>query len=153
MNKLRNRIDGELFEEFALDHVFSPKNYEILEKSHPFNEKYYVMSNNNPDLKLKCKDSGKVFWIECKFKREYKIFEEFLNFKESQITRYKKLKEPVLYLIGIGVYVQCIEEISLIPLDKMYPKLFLSQFDKFKIPIDYINNFNELDRMILAKER
>ncbi|WP_299116872.1 hypothetical protein [uncultured Winogradskyella sp.] len=151
MKKIRNIIDGELFEEFILENVFNPKDYDILEKSHPYNDKYYVLSNNNPDYKFKCKKTNRIFWIECKFKNEYNMYDDFLEFKESQFKRYKKLKEPVFYIIGTGVYVQCVEELSIIPYDEMYPKLFLSQFDKFKIPIDYISDFNELLELTTKK--
>ena len=149
MNKidLIKHLDGENFENFTVENIFSYEEYDILEKSHQqWNTKYFIHSNLNPDFKLRCKKTGVVFWIECKYVQTYVIEEKReIPVKNKQLERYKNLKEPVFYLYGIGIYSQIITSVFLIPLEKMFKeKIFESHLLKHRIQIKKIKNFNEL---------
>lgn len=146
-NDLIKSLDGDNFENFTIEKIFSYKHYEVLEKSHAQHRtKYFIHSNLNPDFKLKCKQTGAIFWIECKYLQSYVLEENReIPIKNDQLNRYKSIKENVFYLYGIGVYSQTISHVFLLPLKNMFEnRIYESHLIKHKIPIKQIKNFNEL---------
>lgn len=131
-------IKGESFEEWFEETLIDDK-ISILEKSHnkKINQKF-VESNLNPDYKLKFKNSDYSFWIECKYRSSLnKGMLDISNAK--QINRYKKLKEPVFYLIHLESEFE--EDIFLIPFKHIYPKMYKSHYRKFSLNEYPINEF------------
>ncbi len=135
--KETSHLKGESFEDEFEKQLFKQGNISILEKSHHKNQRGFIESNLNPDFKLKFKDSDFVFWVECKF-RSSSINKNKIDIKNpKQYNRYKKLKEPVFYLINFDN-----EIISLLHIDNIYPEIYVSHLYKneVRLPIteDYL---------------
>ncbi|MBP0902392.1 hypothetical protein ACFSKN_02090 [Mariniflexile gromovii] len=145
--QLNKCFDGDNFEKFVIENIFHFNDYDVLEKSHSeLSTNYFVHSNLNPDFKLRCKETGVIFWIECKYVQSYVLDENReIPIKNEQLIRYKNIKENVYYIYGTGIYSQTITRLFLIPLKKMFQnKIFESHLLKHEIEIEQIKNFNEL---------
>lgn len=145
LKKDKSFIKGEQFEDEFHQELLKYNEIAVLEKSHHKNERGFIESNLNPDFKLKFKESDFVFWVECKFRSiiDEKSMIDIKN--QNQYQRYKKIEEPLFYLINVNN-----ELISLIPFDKIYPKMYLSHLEKYELQLplneDYLkkllNNAN-----------
>jgi len=126
---------GEEFEEFVINELFPKHLYKILEKTHNYNETKYnfIESVLNPDIKFQCKKTKKVFWIECKFRTDWDTNNMIDAVSENQLKRHQKIKEPVFFVIGLGENPKKIEDLYLIPISKIYPKLYPNYAENFSI--------------------
>jgi hypothetical protein len=61
---------GTAFERYVETILFPDSHYELLEKTHDFeqNNRRFVGSTMNPDFKFKCRTTGLVFFVEAKAK-------------------------------------------------------------------------------------
>ena len=132
---------GALFEQYVLDFIFTPTNYDIVELSHNHNGKYFVESNLNPDIKYRCKKSKIEFWVECKFRSKTR---KKYNLNKKQIERYKTLKEPIFYILGLGENPKKPEQIGLIKFNNIYQLITRENILRNLIKKSEIKNFNEL---------
>lgn len=63
---------GEKFEQLVRDIPFPKEYYELLHKSHKYNQnkKDFVEDSLLPDYKFRCEDTKKEFWVECKYRNK-----------------------------------------------------------------------------------
>ena len=141
--KSKNTFDkGEQFEQWIRDEIFTKQHFRILEKSHNYqtNKDDYIEATMNPDFKLQHIKTKFTFWIECKYRFQYDQKFMIDAVSKNQLYRHKKIKEPVFFLIGIGDKPKKIDELYLIPILKMYPKIYPSYAENFEIPINQITD-------------
>ncbi len=129
--KNRNIKNGQSLEDDFEFYLNENKNISIVEKTHSFKENGFIESNLNPDFKVRLKDCDFVFWVECKFRSSIDEKNRIDLKNVKQYNRYKKLKEPVFYLIDIHN-----EFTALINMDMLYPKMFVSYLKKFEFEWD-----------------
>lgn len=123
---------GRAFELYTLNVLYPEKNYDVLHlTSNPLETKNrYIKSDALPDIKVQNLNTDEIYWLECKY-REYPT-EEIEISSYHQIERYKKLKEPTLYIIGFGGIPSNPEKIYTIPLKHIRPIMKFSFINRKK---------------------
>ena len=127
---------GERFEDFVRKHLFVSAEYELEEKTHPYedNRAEFVKSSLNPDYRFKSKKTGKRFWVEVKFRSAYS--DDAIEWcKDYQLKRYLEINRetPVFVLIGVGGSASDPENVFIIPVKHAkYTRLFRSVLNKFE---------------------
>ncbi|AIJ05347.1 hypothetical protein JH146_0497 [Methanocaldococcus bathoardescens] len=141
---------GEEFESFVLNNLFPEKYFELLDMTHNFetNSKRYVKKSLKPDFLLKDKKTGKIFYVECKYRS--KLYQEKFHWAKDkeQFQRYKDIESneniPVYIAMGLGGTADNPERIFLMPLKEIkYPALFPSVLRDWEI-----NNIYDIFRIV-----
>ncbi|MCK5268686.1 MAG: hypothetical protein KAR07_10970 [Spirochaetes bacterium] len=110
-NKTRNFEFGEDWEEEVRDDFFIPQWYELLEKTHDYeqNKKDYVKSSLNPDLKLLCNKTKRAFYVECKARDITKLLEKTKQSFDECDRLQAQDKSKLLAFEKANKYLQVIE--------------------------------------------
>jgi len=87
----------------------------------------YIEANLRPDLRFKDKQSGKEFWVECKFRTYIRDKKKVQILNEKQFNRFKEIKRlnpeiPIFIVLGL----------TGTPIEPR--KMFLFDFDELKYP-------------------
>jgi hypothetical protein len=112
---------GEDFENFVERILFPSSHYELLHKTQDIrqNSNRYVRSSLKPDFQFKCRTTGKVFYIEAKFRS--KTFKDNYDvLSEQQYKNFPDLNKPsspIHIAFGYGGKAESPDLISLIPLE------------------------------------
>lgn len=130
-------MKGQRFEDF-IESRFSPKYFNIVEKTHSFKENSdrYIESSLNPDFTFRYMPTGETFAVECKYRSElYKGKLSWCN--ENQLKRYNDFQTnrqiPVFIAVGLGGKQLNPDRLFCIPLSEAkYPNLFPSVFERFE---------------------
>ena len=94
---------GKKFEKY-IKSLFETDEFEILQESESYNY-------DDLDLLIRCKNTRFTFWVECKYRENFKEYEYdgriFYNIKwsndaENDFDKFFQKKEPVYLAIGIG---------------------------------------------------
>lgn len=114
----------EDFEQYVRDILFPFGTYQLVHRSHSHhgNKKDYFASSLLPDFGFRCEKTGKMFYVEVKFKERTFLQHEWEWFQPSQLERYKKIDQeshPIFLVLGLGANPQKPEEIFLIPVSKI----------------------------------
>ena len=82
---------GEEWEKEVREHFFEAEDYDIIAKTHSFeeNRKDFVKSSLDPDYKLQCKLTSREFYVECKA-RDVTKFLKKLEPIDREFEKYKK---------------------------------------------------------------
>lgn len=112
---------GEAFENFVEKILFPSNHYEILHKTQDIrqNSKRYVRSSLKPDFQFKCKTTGKIFYVEAKF-RSKTFNDQYDVLSEQQYQSFPNLNQPqspIYIAFGYGGNSESPDYISLIPLE------------------------------------
>ncbi|ABO34838.1 hypothetical protein MmarC5_0524 [Methanococcus maripaludis C5] len=94
---------GKNFESYVMDNFFPKENFDLLHVTPDAetNEKRYVESSRKPDLQFRDKKTGKIFYVECKY-RSRLFNEKYVWAKNTeQAERYRNIE----YLEEIPVYI------------------------------------------------
>ena len=124
---------GEAFEEYLRKHTFPKDRYKLIHRTHNYqsNKEDFADSSLYPDYKFQCIETGKVFFVEAKF-REGRYYQNKIEWcKPYQLKRYKQIdlhESPVFLALGIGDAASKPEEIFLIPLKKIEYCAFFDSF-------------------------
>ncbi len=132
-----NTEKGDMFERFVVD-LFSEQSFTIVEWTTDMMRKHdrYVEADTRPDLKLRHKQTGAEFYVECKY-RSY-IFENKVQWSSyGQMQRYRefadKMNLPVFVVIGLGGMPDYPERLFCIPLeDAKYTGLYPSYLGNYE---------------------
>jgi ABC-type multidrug transport system fused ATPase/permease subunit len=98
---------GEEFENYVENNLFPEKYFILLSKTHNYetNNKRYVEDSLKPDLKFRDKKTGKIFYVECKFRSN--LYQNKFHWTKSdkQFDRYKdiELNENIETFIAMGL--------------------------------------------------
>jgi len=127
---------GERFENFVRNNLFVSAEYEMEEKTHPYedNRAEFVKSSKNPDYRFKSKKTGKTFWVEAKFRSSY-VDNAVEWCKDYQLKRYLEINRetPVFIVIGVGESASNPENVFIVPVKHAkYTKLFISFLRKYE---------------------
>ena len=73
---------GEKFEELVREIFFPKYYYTLVHKSPNYkqNKDDYVESSWLPDYKLRCTDTDKEFWVECKYRNITNLLDKVKDF-------------------------------------------------------------------------
>lgn len=98
---------GEIFEQFVEDNLFPDDSYELIRRTDTYerNQKRFAKSSEEPDRIFKCKITGQVFGVECKYRSRLTIERQLHWAKKYQMDRYKEIDlqdYPVFIAIGFG---------------------------------------------------
>lgn len=132
--------DGETFEKFVEDVIFPASHFVLLEKthSHQQNSTRYVWSSVRPDFKFKSIASGRIFYVEVKFRSRYNEGDKLELLTPKQYKRYNSFdspRHPVFLLVGAEGYPNNPKLISLIPIKEIrHLELFRSFIYNHRIP-------------------
>lgn len=113
---------GEQFENFVQNTMFPNSHYELLHKTNDYsqNSTRYVRSSLKPDFQFKCNITGKIFYVEAKFRSKiYKGKYEVLS--EQQFDSFPSLnsaERPIYIAFGYGGKAEDPDFVSLIPFEK-----------------------------------
>ena len=102
---------GEAWEQDVRSYFFVPENYEILEKTHNYeqNKKDFVKSSLNPDYKFFCKTTEKEFYIECKAKNITDFLEKVIKLGIEHEKLLKDNKEKLIQFEENNKYQELME--------------------------------------------
>ena len=130
---------GEKFEDYVRGSLFIDKYYDVLERTHNYNEnKDYIQSSLKPDFKFRDKLTKKEFYVEAKF-RTSTYNGKIVWCDDKQLARYFECNKerPVFIILGMGEKSNHPNFLSLIPLPKAkYTGLFPPYAEQFKIELN-----------------
>jgi hypothetical protein len=138
--KLEAFKKGEEFENYVENNLFPEKYFILLSKTHNYetNNKRYVEDSLKPDLKFKDKKTGKIFYVECKYRS--KLYDDKFHWakNDGQFNRYKDIESnentETFIAMGLGGTPDNPDEIYLMPLKEIkYPALYPSVLRNWEI--------------------
>lgn len=113
---------GEQFENFVQKTLFPESHYELLHKTNDYrqNSARYVQSSLKPDFQFKCRITGKIFYVEAKFRSKtfqgkYDILspQQFQSFPDINSG-----DSPIFIAFGYGGKAENPDFVSLIPFEE-----------------------------------
>lgn len=136
---------GQQFEEFVEKNIFTEDRYELITRTNSYeqNNPRFAEDTLKPDFKFRCKETGKEFWVEAKYRSQLPNDQlEALSYTQRDrfymLEREEKL--PVFVIIGYWGFAYKPKALSLIPLkDYKYIPIYRSILRKFQIPITPIS--------------
>uniref|UniRef100_A9A6V8 Uncharacterized protein n=1 Tax=Methanococcus maripaludis (strain C6 / ATCC BAA-1332) TaxID=444158 RepID=A9A6V8_METM6 len=134
---------GKDFETYIMDNLFPKESFDLLHVTPDAetNEKRYVESSRKPDLQFRDKKTGKVFYVECKYRSN--LFNEKFEWSKSteQAERYRNIEYleeiPVYIAMGLMGTSDNPKKVFLMPLKEItYNSLYLSVLKDYEIKED-----------------
>jgi hypothetical protein len=107
-SKPESFVKGEEFEAYVRKYMFTKDNYKLLHQSHDHgvNSKDYVESSLLPDFKFQDLKTGRIFYVECKFRKGWINGNDQVEWcSDKQLRRYKSIDKndaPVFIAFGVG---------------------------------------------------
>lgn len=133
---------GETFEDYVRQYMFPKEKYDLIHKTHNYNSNKgdFVETTLYPDFKLRCKETGKEFFVEAKF-REGVYYQNKIEWcKPYQLKRYQEINKkecPVFIAFGIGDNPKRPSEVFVIPVSKAdYTAFFDSFLNKYSFHLE-----------------
>jgi hypothetical protein len=139
---------GEEFQDYVRNKLFPKDKYTILHRTHDFvtNKDDFVESTSEPDFKFKSISSGRMFFVEAKYRSDY--YHGVIEWrKQYQLNRYQEINQrtPVFVVLGVGGKPDAPNQVFLMPVrDIKYSKLFRSFLKSFEILRDVCIEENRL---------
>ncbi|MBN2838224.1 MAG: hypothetical protein JXM74_05670, partial [Fusobacteriaceae bacterium] len=139
LNRLCSK-KGKDFETYTMDNLFPKETFDLLHVTPDAetNEKRYVESSRKPDLQFRDKKTGKIFYVECKYRSS--LFNEKFEWTKSneQAERYRNIEYleeiPVFIAMGLMGTPEKPKKVFLMPLkDIKYNALYLSVLRDYEI--------------------
>lgn len=129
---------GEAFEEYIRQFTLPTKDYDLLHKTHDYNnnKKDFVESSLYPDYLFRDKRTGKEFFVEVKFRNGFYDNKNMISWcNYNQLKRYKEIDEQgkkVFIVLGLGDYPKRPHALFLFPLSGCnFCKLYDSFLEKY----------------------
>lgn len=128
---------GKAFENFVESILFPSTHYEFLHKTQDIgqNSERFVRSSLMPDFQFKCRTTGKVFYVEAKF-RSKTFKDKYDVLSEQQYNSFpnlNNLSSPIYIAFGYGGTAESPDYLSLIPLEVVESKALspekIAEFD------------------------
>jgi hypothetical protein len=91
----------ECFEEYVSETFFPDYLYEMLHRTQDsgMNKKRFIRSSLNPDFHFEIRnESGKHFWVECKYLEIDHVQDAICIFSNDLLTRFKTFENSFLFL-------------------------------------------------------
>ncbi|WP_338732138.1 hypothetical protein [Mangrovimonas cancribranchiae] len=138
---------GESFESYVLQTLFPEDQYTLIHRTNSFEQNQERFSENTlqPDFKFRCKQSGKEFFVEAKFRSDFNNHNKLEVLTLKQFERYKMFQEqeqcPVFIAVGYEGYANDPENLSLFPLNEFeYLNVYRSKLNEFAIKHEPISS-------------
>jgi len=119
-------VVGEEFETYVRENVFPEPHYQLIHQTPSYEENFEVYDKKSllPDFMFLDRQTGKRFYVECKF-RSYILNDEnkIVWCNDNQLARYKwyhKQNHPVFIAVGLGGSARTPRDIALFSLDKVH---------------------------------
>ena len=122
------------FEIYILRYFVNSGEFDLLKKPHEHLEGLKSEDDNLPDCKFRDKRSGKQFWVECKWRIDWKEFngKKASFFKKGNIDFYRKIQRQTKYKVFIALGIGKSELYGETE-DMLYPRAL------YFFPLDYFN--------------
>lgn len=137
---------GQQFEDFVEKRIFTEDRYELITRTNSFeqNATRYAEDTMKPDFKFRCKETGREFWVEAKYRSDF-FQDQIEAHSYRQRDRFYVLEKdediPVFVIIGYWGVAYKPNGLSLIPLKEYeYIPLYRSFLRRFEIPIGPVSN-------------
>jgi hypothetical protein len=130
---------GEEFEDYVRKYIFPNDRYELIHRTHSYNDNKgdYIESTLYPDFLFRCKETGKEFYVEAKFRSGF--YDEKVEWTyPKQLKRYHEIdrKKTVFLCLGLHGTPKNPEFVFIIPMKKIkYTGLFNSFLDDYEFYI------------------
>jgi len=129
---------GKTFENYALEILFPREYFVLLERVPEFtsNRQHFALNALNPDFKFKEIKTGRIFYVEAKFRSRRKNCNEIRWTYRAQLFRYLSINQciPTFVLLGVGGSPESPELTALIPVEQaQYTSLFIKTIKRFNI--------------------
>ena len=140
ITKPESFVKGDEFENYVREIVFPSDKYDLIHKTHSYqdNKNDYIESTLYPDFLLRCKKTGKEFYVEAKFRSGFfKDKVEWSN--QKQLKRYREInkKKPVFLCLGLEGTPKYPEYVFIIPISKLkYTGLYESFLNDYDFYVD-----------------
>lgn len=152
LTKPEGFVKGEEFLTFVRGRLFPNDLYECLHRTPDYaaTRNDYIASAKDPDLQLRSRATGRIFWVEAKFRRDFRgEFVEWCSL--GQFARYEETDKaaPVFIVIGMGADPGKPERVYFTPMRRLqYNCLHRSFLRKYEARTDRpIDNW-QLARML-----
>ena len=135
-------------ENFICKYFLDSREFDLKKRPGEFIEGIKSEEDNLPDCKFMDKRSGKIFWVECKWRpkwnKENEVEKTF--FKTNKIEYYKKAQERTKYKVFIALGIGCDEEEN----DTLKPEeLYFFPINMFNTRYKYIRKEYLIDNNTL----
>jgi hypothetical protein len=130
---------GEKFEQYVSKVIFPESEYQCLHQTpdHSQNSVRPIESAKKPDFQFKCRKTGKIFYVEAKYRSHFNDEEKIRVIEFDQFNRFLSINSdecPVFLIIGYEGRPDNPQEISLIPIRELkYQELYWSVLNNYKI--------------------
>ena len=140
INKPETFVKGDNFEAYIRAHLFIKDRYDLIQRTHDYttNKGDFVENTKEPDFKFRCLKTGKEFFVEAKYRSNYR--DNAIEWcKPFQLKRYREIdkKTPVFVTIGVGNESNSPRQIFFIPIKEIkYTKLFRSFLRDYEVSVN-----------------
>ncbi len=127
---------GEEFEDYVRQYVFPSERYELIHRTNSYqaNKNDYIESTLLPDFRFRCKETGREFFVEAKFRgNAYNDKVEWTYY--NQLQRYHQINNQLPVFLCLGLYgkPKDPEFLFIIPISKIrYTGLFFSFLERYE---------------------
>ena len=102
----KSSAPGRKFERYIVNYFVESGAYDIERQPREWT-KHKSKEDNEPDCRFKDKASGKRFWVECKWRVNWKILhgKKIVFFRKDSINYYKEIQQQTKYktFIALGI--------------------------------------------------
>jgi hypothetical protein len=133
----QTNVIGDVWESSVSEKWFPKEFYELLEKTHSDAtlRQRMITSSRNPDFKFRDLVTGKVFFVECKYRGFIKD-DKVIWTDYEHLKRYQLVKEPVFVALHLSLND---DRYYLMPLRLLsYPEIYMSKlkgYDRLLYPV------------------
>ncbi|OJY90629.1 MAG: hypothetical protein BGP13_19585 [Sphingobacteriales bacterium 40-81] len=131
---------GDKWETICLQNWFPDDCYELIDKTHndAENQVRKITSSRNPDLKLRDRSTGNIFYVECKYRSQ--VIDDLIKWTNYEhLKRYQiaQCKYPVFVALHLDLFDN--SKYYLLPLSLLsYPEIYKSRlkgYDRQLYPV------------------
>lgn len=127
------------FEIFIGKYFKDSGDFDLMKKPHEYVEGLKAEEDDLPDFKFRDKRSGKVFWVECKWRPKWNIEKTFFNKDKIKFYQHFQKKDGHKIFIALGIGKEIETE------DKLKPK------ELYFFPVNMLSDYVFLRKSYLIK--
>ena len=136
-NTVEFYVLGQEFEWYVREYLFIDGRYKLLESPPAFtkDKRHFPQSAMRPDYKLRDRLTKRTFYVEAKYRSWRNNNADVWCTYPAQLDRYLSYNEeyPTFLILGLGGSPTQPDLITLLPIEEIYPNLFLSKIREFQI--------------------
>ena|ERR1700677_76736 len=141
-NTVESYVLGKEFEWYVREFLFVDGKYELLEVPPNFtrDKRHFSQSAMRPDYKLRDRRTKRTFYVEAKYRSWRNNNTDVWCTYRAQLDRYRSYNEecPTFLILGLGGSPTQPALVTLLPIEEIYPNLFIRQIRKFQIEANQV---------------